>query len=215
MFIHLKKDLDITEVDWITCQEPPEKEQSKRPLTDYGVQRQLAAVRTDLDSFSEAEAYALMTSGYLMTEQALDEKGVLGFNIERSDSGSESWKLLEIKQLMQEPGEDTPLIRQLRVANARVFKVWYPLPGWDFGGPSSNFHDGAGRRHKGAIMDWARVLAYVTGTVDQELLARNEYLAAENRVLKAQLNGRLIANRIQEEAFGTATSASRDATISH
>jgi hypothetical protein len=36
-------------------------------------------------------------------------------------------------------------------------------------------------------MDWARILAYVTGTVDQELLARNEYLAAENRILKAQL----------------------------
>ena len=30
-------------------------------------------------------------------------------------------------------------------------------------------------------MDWARMLAYVTGTVDQELLARNEYLGAENR----------------------------------
>ena len=27
-------------------------------------------------------------------------------------------------------------------------------------------------------MDWARILAYVTGTVDQELLARNRYLAA-------------------------------------
>ena len=27
-------------------------------------------------------------------------------------------------------------------------------------------------------MDWARILAYVTGTVDQELLGRNEYLAA-------------------------------------
>jgi putative transposase len=40
-------------------------------------------------------------------------------------------------------------------------------------------------------MDWARILAYVTGTVDQELLARNEYFAAENRILKAQLNGRL------------------------
>ena len=26
-------------------------------------------------------------------------------------------------------------------------------------------------------MEWARILAYVTGTVDQELLARNEYLA--------------------------------------
>jgi putative transposase len=40
-------------------------------------------------------------------------------------------------------------------------------------------------------MDWARILAYVTGTVDQELLARNEYLVAENRILKAQLNGRV------------------------
>ena len=36
-------------------------------------------------------------------------------------------------------------------------------------------------------MDWARILAYVTGTVDQELLLRNEYLVAENQVLKAQL----------------------------
>ena len=40
-------------------------------------------------------------------------------------------------------------------------------------------------------MDWAGILAYVTGTADQELLARNEYLAAENRIMKAQLNGRL------------------------
>ena len=28
-------------------------------------------------------------------------------------------------------------------------------------------------------MDWARILAYITGTVNQELLLRNEYLAAE------------------------------------
>ena len=32
-------------------------------------------------------------------------------------------------------------------------------------------------------MDWARILAYITGTVDQELLLRNEYLVAENRIL--------------------------------
>jgi hypothetical protein len=30
----------------------------------------------------------------------------------------------------------------------------------------------------------------VTGVVDQELLARNEYLAAENRILKARSKGR-------------------------
>ena len=39
-------------------------------------------------------------------------------------------------------------------------------------------------------MEFARMLAYVSGTVDQELLARNEYLATENRILKAHLNGR-------------------------
>jgi putative transposase len=33
----------------------------------------------------------------------------------------------------------------------------------------------------------ARMLAYITGTVDQELLLRNEYLAAENRIFKAQI----------------------------
>ena len=36
-------------------------------------------------------------------------------------------------------------------------------------------------------MDWVRILAYITGTVDQELLLRNEYLATESRILKAQL----------------------------
>jgi hypothetical protein len=41
------------------------------------------------------------------------------------------------------------------------------------------------------LIDWARILAYVTGMVDQELLARNEYLAAENRILKAESKGRL------------------------
>jgi hypothetical protein len=41
-------------------------------------------------------------------------------------------------------------------------------------------------------MIWARMLAYITGTVDEELLLRNEYLAAENRILRAQIKGRLL-----------------------
>src|SRR6266403_591603 len=51
-------------------------------------------------------------------------------------------------------------------------------------------------------MDWARILAYVTGTVDQALLARNEYLAAENRILKVQLNGRLKLSDTERKALG-------------
>ena len=40
-------------------------------------------------------------------------------------------------------------------------------------------------------MDWVRIPAYITGTVDQELLLSNEYLATENRSLKSQLKTRL------------------------
>jgi hypothetical protein len=42
-----------------------------------------------------------------------------------------------------------------------------------------------------------RACSPVTGTVNQELLSRNECLAAENRILKAQIKGRLLLS--QEE----------------
>jgi transposase len=38
---------------------------------------------------------------------------------------------------------------------------------------------------------WVRLLIYITGLVNQELLLQNEYLAAENRILRAQLPARL------------------------
>ena len=38
---------------------------------------------------------------------------------------------------------------------------------------------------------WVRLLAYVTGSVNQELLLQNEYLAAENRILRTKLPARL------------------------
>jgi putative transposase len=40
-------------------------------------------------------------------------------------------------------------------------------------------------------MDWKTLLAYITGTVDQELLLRNEYLVTENRILRHQIKGRV------------------------
>jgi len=40
-------------------------------------------------------------------------------------------------------------------------------------------------------MEWKTVLASITGTVDQELLLRNEYLVAENRILRNQITGRV------------------------
>ncbi len=74
-------------------------------------------------------------------------------------------------------------------------------------------------------MDWARILAFITGMVDQELLARNEYLAAENRILKAQLKGRLklsdaeratlaeIGHRLGRRILGEVANVARPDTI--
>ena len=38
----------------------------------------------------------------------------------------------------------------------------------------------------------ARLLAYVTGMVNQQLLLQNEYLLAENRIVRAHLPSRLL-----------------------
>jgi hypothetical protein len=40
-------------------------------------------------------------------------------------------------------------------------------------------------------MDWKQLLTYITGSVDQEPLLRNEYLIAENRILRQQIPGRV------------------------
>src|ERR1035437_1277637 len=74
-------------------------------------------------------------------------------------------------------------------------------------------------------MVWVRMLAYITGTVDQELLLRNEYLAAENRILKAQIKGRLllseadkatlaeIAHRLGRKALEEVAATAKPGTI--
>src|SRR3977135_1026669 len=74
-------------------------------------------------------------------------------------------------------------------------------------------------------MDWARILASVTGVVDKELRDRNEYLAAENHILKAPLKGRLklsdaeratlgeIGHRLGRKVLGEVANVARPDTI--
>ena len=40
-------------------------------------------------------------------------------------------------------------------------------------------------------IDWKTLLAYISGSVDEELLLQNEFLAAENRILRDQIKGRV------------------------
>ena len=74
-------------------------------------------------------------------------------------------------------------------------------------------------------MEWPRLLAYITGRVDKELLVRNEYLAAESRILRAKIKGRLqrldgekctlaeIAHRLGRKALAEVAVAAKPDTI--
>jgi|SRR5215469_9368538 len=92
--------------------------------------------------------------------------------------------------------------------------------------PKSSYNPVSTIQFKGGPgMIWARMLAYTTGTVDQELLLRNEYLAAENRILRAQIKGRLllsdaekttlaeIAHRLGRKALDELAAAARPDTL--
>jgi putative transposase len=69
------------------------------------------------------------------------------------------------------------------------------------------------------------ILAYITWTVEQELLLRDEYLAAENRIFKAQLKTPLrftdaerltlaeIANRLDRKALEDVANVVKPDTI--
>jgi hypothetical protein len=82
----------------------------------------LAAVRTDLDSFSDVEAYALMTSGYRMTEGAFRQKCVEGF---REPARPGPWKFLAVEGGMRTPGRRYRHVhRLLSVSDSLAFKVW-------------------------------------------------------------------------------------------
>ncbi len=43
-------------------------------------------------------------------------------------------------------------------------------------------------------MTWKKMLAYITGSMDDELLQRNENRACENQILRSQIKGRIRLN---------------------
>jgi len=48
--------------------------------------------------------------------------------------------------------------------------------------------------------NWVRLLVYVTGLVNQRLLLQNEYLIAENQILRSRLPARICLTDLQRFA---------------
>ena len=130
MYVHLKNEIEGKRLDWLGCKEAPDPDdgpEKNGSTTSYSIpkeiQKLLAAVRTDLDSFSDAEAYALMTSGYRMTGKEFPAELVEGLGT--IDYGPANWQFLAIEEELNGAtvkGRD--LKQLLEAASCRAFKIW-------------------------------------------------------------------------------------------
>ncbi|MFZ2405357.1 MAG: pYEATS domain-containing protein [Methylobacter sp.] len=143
-FVHTKKELESATLDCINCTNPQSPSPLPDHLTSYDVARDLqekiAAIRTDLDAFSEVEAYALMASGYLMTKrefnllqeqhQKAGNPGTWGgYDI---DAPCGDWPFSPLEPLLgSKPGANKQRAnfeKQLKVASKTFFKTCNLIP---------------------------------------------------------------------------------------
>ncbi|MGB5287898.1 MAG: patatin-like phospholipase family protein, partial [Ignavibacteriaceae bacterium] len=144
-FVHLKKDLDTLPIDWTDCDNPTVPPLQSFSTTEYGIdkelQRKLAGIRTDLDSFTEIEAYSLMLSGYLMTEHEFKKLDKEHKKVKKNESWGdfnvnaprEEWEFLKLENIMRLPDGSSDARReeiekQLDVSSSLAFKAWKLIP---------------------------------------------------------------------------------------
>lgn len=135
LFVHLKKDLPSDSINWIDCEDPQDaidevlSAEPKGLLTSYGIRKDvqecLSAIRTDLDSFTDIEAYALMTSGYRMTAHEFCTS-IEGFPAPAE--AQRPWEFLAIESAMKRREGAAELRRCLGVSSELFLKAWRLLP---------------------------------------------------------------------------------------
>ncbi len=121
--VHLKNGLAQLPVSWIDCTDVNrgilyDKEvEDENALLKFGlmkkIQKGLSEVRTDLDSFNDLEAYALMYSGY---KQMVHEEHS-GF-VKKGD-----WNFLKVADNCTFPAKEKELLQQLKISSFVPFKV--------------------------------------------------------------------------------------------
>nr|MBA2513558.1 patatin-like phospholipase family protein [Solirubrobacterales bacterium] len=124
--VHLKNGLKAYPVSWKYCIDPErsilyeDENYMIEDLLKYGVLRDvqvlLSEIRTDLDSFHDIEAYALMYSGYTQTNYEFNKKG--NENIEGYD-----WDFLKIQEYLTIPAKADKIKKILISGRKLAFKV--------------------------------------------------------------------------------------------
>ncbi len=143
-FVHTRKELETQPLGWISCQDPYPTTPKSSNQTSYGIDRDLqekiAAIRTDLDAFTEVEAYALMASGYQITKREFEllqqqhrkegKRGTWGnYDI---DAAGADWRFRQLEPLMAMQRETNKqsedLHHQLEIASEVFSKAWHLIP---------------------------------------------------------------------------------------
>ncbi len=122
--VHLKNGLSQLPISWVNCTDVNRRVlfdneiEEENSLLEYGlmkkIQKLLSEVRTDLDSFNDIEAYALMFSGY---QQIMHE------NNKNINLNKGKWAFLQIKENCLMPDKEAILIKQLKVSKFVPFKI--------------------------------------------------------------------------------------------
>lgn len=131
-FMHLRKGLSAEAVSWIGPDGRPAepRKTERRPeiaSEHFGVAQQvqdlLSRVRTDLDSFTDVEAYSLMLDGYRMSEdECRKAPGIKELIADTPALPDPRWRFQEIAAWIARP---TPAyLQQLAVGSHRVLKVF-------------------------------------------------------------------------------------------
>jgi predicted acylesterase/phospholipase RssA/tetratricopeptide (TPR) repeat protein len=135
-YLHLKKGLEVDPIDWVGCVDPYDTSadakpvEARGPLTPYGIpksiQEKIAGLRTDLDSFTDFEAYALMYSGYRMAGSKWKE-ALPGLDLP-PPAAQADWQFLTLEKTVTKAKDfddaHDDLRRLLAVGGSNGLKIW-------------------------------------------------------------------------------------------
>lgn len=118
-FFHLREEFSPQPPDYPAFPGPVD-----RATADTGHVYRLSNIRTDLDSFSDIEAYSLMYDGYCLSNEDLFENGLSSEKtLPAQKGGADPWRFLDIRQLLA-PARLGELLRHLEVGAQQFFRVF-------------------------------------------------------------------------------------------
>ncbi|SMQ78450.1 Patatin-like phospholipase [Bacillus sp. OV166] len=128
--LHLKKGLPVKEISYF---DKDHKLHNKTVLrktepssqafgVNEDVQTLLSRVRTDLDSFSEVEAFSLMLDGYKMSEYEFNCTNIINL-VTNTSLREKKYQFFKIEKWVSSPIVDHYYKRHLESASKRIFRV--------------------------------------------------------------------------------------------